>query len=303
MAETIGFVGLGQMGRQMAERLAQAGFALRVWNRTRQRAEGLPSATVCDSPREAARGVDLVVSSLADDQAVTDVVLGDGGLLAGLGDGAVHMGTSTISYALAGRLTEAHAARGRTFVATPVLGRPEAAARGELWILTGGDAAAIARCQPVLGVIGRGQVHLGTQQQALLAKIIANFMIASTIELLGEATALGAKGGIEPADLVRMLTQTLFGSPVVNGYGARIASGAYEPAGFRMALGLKDIELALGCGRELRAPLPAANVVREHMIEALARGHDAWDWSGVAAIAHEAAGLRAGDPPPSTRRP
>jgi 3-hydroxyisobutyrate dehydrogenase-like beta-hydroxyacid dehydrogenase len=307
MAETIGFVGLGQMGRQMAGRLLKAGISLRVWNRTRRNAEDLEGAggnprvsatataaatvKVCDSPREVATGVEIVVSSLADDRAVHDVVRGNDGLLGGLGPGAIHVGTSTISYALAATLAEAHAARGSVFVASPVLGRPEAAEHGLLWLLTGGDATAIARCQPVFAAIARGQVHLGTQPQALLGKIVANFMIAGTIELLAEATALGAKGGIAPKDLVAMLGGTLFGSSIVTGYGARIAAGTYQPAGFRMALGLKDVELALSAGHELRAPLPVAGIVRDHIIEALARGYDAWDWSGLAAIVHQAAGL------------
>jgi len=288
---SIGFVGLGQMGRPMAARIQQAGFPLRVWNRTRKEAVEIGGATICDRPRDAAGGAEIVVSSLADDRAVEEVVLGADGVLAGLGAGAIHVGTSTISYALATRLGEAHAARGTHFVAAPVLGRPDAAAQGQLWLLTGGDAGAVARCQPVLAAIGRGQVHLGSAPQAALGKIVANFMIAGTIELLGEATALAAKGGIPPADLVGMLTGTLFGSPIVSGYCARIAGGAYEPAGFRMALGLKDVELALSAGRDLRAPLPVAGVVREHIVEALARGRESWDWAGIAGVIHQAAGL------------
>ena len=196
--ETVAVVGLGRMGQQMAARLAENGFSLRVWNRTRGRAEGLPGAAICASPEEAATGASIVISSLADDTAVREVVLGAHGLLAGLAPDAVHLGTSTISVRLARELAAAHAAAGRLFAATPVLGRPDAAARGELWILTGGDAAAMARAQPVLAVLGRGQVRLGDAPQAMLGKILANFMIAGTLELLAEATTLGEKGGIPP---------------------------------------------------------------------------------------------------------
>src|SRR5262252_8025081 len=114
--KTIAFVGLGQMGRQMAERLAGAGFSLRVWNRTRSRAEGLPNAQVFESAREAAAGAELVLTSLADDRAVREVVLGPDGVIAGLPSGGVHVGTSTISLRLVGELGEAHAARGQPFV-------------------------------------------------------------------------------------------------------------------------------------------------------------------------------------------
>jgi 3-hydroxyisobutyrate dehydrogenase-like beta-hydroxyacid dehydrogenase len=282
------------MGRQMAERLANAGVSLRVWNRTRARAEGLANAQAFDSAREAAAGADLVLSSLADDRAVRDVVLGDDGVIAGLAAGGVHVGTSTISLRLAGELADAHAARGQQFVAAPVLGRPDAAARGELWILTGGDDAAIARAEPALARLGQGQIRVGDARQAALAKLLANFMIAGTIELLAEATTLGEKGGIAPPALIDLLTKTLFGSPIVKGYGGRIAAGQFRPAGFAVPLGLKDVELALEAGHDLRAPLPVASVARDHLIAALARGRGDWDWGALATVVREAAGLDGG---------
>ena len=294
-SRTVAVLGLGRMGQQMASRLAANGFSLRVWNRTHGRADGLPGAKLCASPEEAAAGASIVVSSLADDTAVREVVLGAHGVLAGLGAEAVHVGTSTISVRLARELAAAHAAAGRAFAATPVLGRPDAAGRGELWILTGGDAEALARAQPALAVLGRGQVRLGDAAQAMLGKILANFMIAGTLELIAEATTLGEKGGIAPAALVGMLTDTVFGSPIVKGYGPRLAAGQYLPAGFTVPLGLKDAELALEAARELQAPLPVASVVRDHLIGALARGRESWDWSALATAVREAAGLAAGD--------
>jgi len=189
--ERVAVVGLGRMGRAMAERLVAAGVELRVWNRTRARADGLDGARACGSPREATTGAAVVVSALADDAATRDVVLGDDGVLAGLDCGAVHISTSTISPALARALGEAHAAAGQAFVAAPVLGRPDAAARGELTLLVGGDDAAVARAQPVLAILGRVTLRMGDAFQALLTKVIANFLLAGTIELLAEATALG----------------------------------------------------------------------------------------------------------------
>ena len=128
-------------------------------------------------------------------------------------------------------------------------------------------------------------------RQAMLAKILANFMIAGTIELLAEATTLGEKGGIAPQALVDLLTRTLFGSPFVKGYGGRIASGQFRPAGFAVPLGLKDVELALEAGHDLQAPLPAASVARDHLLGALARGRADWDWGALATAVREAAGL------------
>jgi 3-hydroxyisobutyrate dehydrogenase-like beta-hydroxyacid dehydrogenase len=211
--------------------------------------------------------------------------------LAGLPAGGVHAGTSTISLRLAGELAEAHATRGQAFVATPVLGRPDAAGRGELWILTGGDQSAVGRAAPALACLGQGQIAVGTARQAALAKLLANFMIAGTIELLAEATTLGEKGGIAPPALVDLLTRTLFGSPIVKGYGSRMAAGEFRPAGFTVPLGLKDVELALEAARDLRAPLPVAGVARDHLIGALARGRADWDWGALATVVREAAGL------------
>jgi 3-hydroxyisobutyrate dehydrogenase-like beta-hydroxyacid dehydrogenase len=306
MADTsmiVGFVGLGRMGRQMAARLAAAGFPLRVWNRTRDKAQGLPGATVCASAREAASGAAVVVSSLADDPSVRAVVLGDDGILAGLSEGAVHVSASTISVRLARELSEAHEAAHRRLVVAAVLGRPEAAARGELWVLTGGGDEEVARVRPVLAAISQGEVRLGQPAQAMLGKIIANFMIAGTIELLAEATSLGEKGGLPAGEVVGMLTRTLFGSPVVKGYGARIAAGEYQPAGFPLPLGLKDVELALESSHDMRAPLPVAAVVRDHMLATLARGRDDWDWSGLASAVREAAGLGAAGSGPAHPAP
>jgi 3-hydroxyisobutyrate dehydrogenase-like beta-hydroxyacid dehydrogenase len=290
-SRTVAFIGLGQMGSAMARRLGEGGFRLRVWNRTPARARELPNAEVCPSAREAAAGADLVVSSLADDRAVREVVLGEGGLVAGLRRDAVHLGTSTISLRLVAELTQAHAAAGAAFAAVPVLGRPDAAGRGELWLLTGGDDGALARAAPALERLGQGRIHLGTPQQAMLAKLIANFMIAGTLELLAEATALGEKGGIAPPALIDLLTRTLFGSPIVKGYGARIAAGQFKPAGFPVPLGLKDVELALEAGHDLRVPLAVAGVARDHLLSALARGRGDWDWGALATAVREAAGL------------
>jgi 3-hydroxyisobutyrate dehydrogenase-like beta-hydroxyacid dehydrogenase len=287
----VGFVGLGRMGRGMAGRLLAAGFPLRVWNRTRARAEELRGARVCESPREAAAGVRIVVSSLADDAAVRAVVLGDDGVLAGLEEGSIHVSTSTISPGLARALADAHRDARRLFVACPVLGRPEAAALGELTLFLGGDDAALDAAMPVLEALGTVQHRMGDAFQALLTKVIANFLLAGTVELLAEATALGEKGGIAPAELVRTLSQTVVGSPAFKSYGARIAAGQYQPAGFVVALGLKDVELALASGRELRVPLPAVGVVREHLVGALARGRESWDWSALATVVRDDAGL------------
>ncbi len=285
----VAVVGLGNMGRAMARRLAGAGFRVRGWNRTRR--DAVPGVTICASLREATTGAAYVVTSLADDAAVAEVVLGDGGLLEVMEEQATHIGTSTISHGLASELAQVHTGRRRAFVAAPILGRPEAIDAGQAWLVLGGTADAIAPCQPLFAAISRGQTVMGQAPHALLGKICANFFLASTIEILGEASALGEKGGVPPALMMELFSATLLGSPATKTYASRIAEGNYRESGFRLPLGLKDLGLALDAGTDLRVPLPVADVVRGHLLEAMARGREAWDWSTIAAVAREAAGL------------
>jgi 3-hydroxyisobutyrate dehydrogenase-like beta-hydroxyacid dehydrogenase len=290
----VAVVGLGQMGRAMARRLVGAGFRVRAWNRTRPAPDAVPGVAICGSIREAATGAAYLITSLADDDAVRAVVLDDDGVLEVMEDRATHIGTSTISHGLARALAETHAARRRSFVAAPVLGRPEAAEAGQLWMILGGAPDAIASCQPLFAAMSRGQTILGEAPNAQLGKICANFVLASIIEILGEASALGEKGGIPPARLMELFSETLLGAPASKTYAARIGEGKYGEGGFRVPLGLKDVGLALAAGSALRVPLPVADVVRGHMLEAMARGRETWDWSVIAATAREAAGLKTG---------
>jgi 3-hydroxyisobutyrate dehydrogenase-like beta-hydroxyacid dehydrogenase len=286
----VSVIGLGNMGRAMAERLSAHGFELSVWNRSPVRAEGL-AAAVRGSAAEAAGECDVVLTSLANDDAVRDVVLGSGAVLEALAPDAVHAGTSTISTGLARELAERHAERGRAYVSAPVLGRPDAAASGQLYVVAGGDARALARCRPVFESIGQRTFELPDAPQANLAKVIVNFQLAGTLELLGEVFALAEKGGLAPTRALEILSGTLLGSPAVEGYGRRIVEGRFEPAGFAMPLGLKDLRLALRLGDELNVPLPAGEVVQDHMQAALAAGLGQLDWSGLTRIVRRDAGL------------
>ena len=191
----VGFIGLGNMGLPMAKNLLAAGHELSVWNRTPAKAGPLreKGARVAGTPAEAARGAEVVVSMLADDSAVQDAVLGNDGVHAGLGKGAVHVSSSTISVALSERLTEAHASAGQGYVAAPVFGRPEAADAKQLWVVTAGPKADVERCRPLLEAVGRGLTVLGEKaSSANVVKLSGNFLIASVIETLGEAMALVA---------------------------------------------------------------------------------------------------------------
>jgi 3-hydroxyisobutyrate dehydrogenase-like beta-hydroxyacid dehydrogenase len=289
----IGVIGLGQMGSAIARRLIGAGHRVTVYNRTRARAEALEvaGAVVADRPVGASTG-DAVITMLADDQAVEAVVLGNDGVLQGLREDAVHLSMSTITVALSERLASAHRAAGRQYVAVPVFGRPDVAESGNLFIVAGGEAEAIARCQPLFDAIGQRTFVIGdTPQWANLVKLSGNFLIASMIESLGEAVALMRKSGVDPQRFIDVITGSLFAAPVYRTYGKLIVEQHFQPAGLAMALGLKDIRSVLAAAEAQHVPMPVASLLRDHFITGIARGGEGLDWSAVTRVAAEAAGL------------
>jgi len=289
----VGFIGLGKMGRGIAENLLKAGHSLTVYNRTRARAESLAAqgARVAATPADASRG-DAVFTMLADDSALESVALSDSGIVASLPRGAVHISLATISVALSNRLAEAHARAGSEFVAAPVFGRPEAAAAAKMFVVAAGPAAVLARCQPLFDAIGQRTFPMGDQPASAIAvKLAGNFMLASVVETLGEAFALVRKYGIPPAQFLDLITSSIFPAPVYKAYGTLIAEQRFQPAGFQLPLGLKDVRLALAAAEAVGVPLPVASLVRDQMLTALARGFGESDWSVLGKLSAENAGL------------
>jgi 3-hydroxyisobutyrate dehydrogenase-like beta-hydroxyacid dehydrogenase len=228
---------------------------------------------------------------LSNDDAVEAVTFGEGGILATLGDGAVHVSSSTISVELATRLSAAHAEAGQRFVVAPVFGRPEAAEAAKLFVVAAGEPGAVQAVSPIFEAIGqRTFVVADDPKAASLVKLSGNFLIASVIESLGEAMALVSKAGVDKQQYLDLLTSTLFGAPVYRTYGGLIAREEFEPAGFAAALGLKDVRLVLAAGDELRVPLPVASLLRDRFLTLLANGGEHLDWSAVGALSSWEAG-------------
>lgn len=276
----IGFIGLGNMGSAIATRLLGAGHRLRVWNRSSEPAQRLVGAGAepLATAREAC-AADVVFSILSDDRSVREVLL-EAALPAE--PGTVHVNMATISPELSDELAARLAAAGCSYIAAPVLGRPDVAAAGKLNILAAGPAAAIERVQGLLEVIGQRTWRFGERAaQANVAKLAVNFMLAAAIESMGEAAALAGGYGIEPATLFTLLSQTLFPGPVYEGYGRVIAESRFEPAGFKARLGLKDVRLALAAAEAVNTPMPVGSLVRDSMLEALARGQSEQEFGAV----------------------
>jgi len=290
----VGWIGLGNMGQAMARNLIKAGHEVVAYNRTRARAEelGREGARVVSSPAETATAP-IVVTMLADDPALEDVIFGSGKVLETLGRGNTHISMSTISVALSKRLAEVHRKLGQVYVAAPVFGRPEAAAAAKLFIVVAGPKEAVAQCQPLFDALGQRTYAVGEEASAAnVIKFSGNFLIASMIESLAEAFALVRKHGIDPQQYLEILTSSFFNAPVFKTYGGLIAQDKYEPVGFRLALGLKDIRLALAAAEAAAVPMPVASLIRDRMLTAMAQGKQDADWASFARLAAENAGLK-----------
>jgi 3-hydroxyisobutyrate dehydrogenase-like beta-hydroxyacid dehydrogenase len=296
----VGFIGLGNMGLPMARNILRAGHKLTAYNRTRSRAEELvkDGANIVESPSDAAANAEIVISMLADDNAVKGVVWADRsntGLLGSLAGNAVHVSMSTISIALSQQMSEAHKAKGQHYVSAPVFGRPEAAAAAKLWIVAAGEAEQVDRCQPVFDAMGQGVFRVGGEpSRANVVKVAGNFLIAAMLEAMGESFALVKKAGVDVTQFLEIIN-SLFRSPVYQSYGSLIATEKYTPAGFKLELGLKDVRLALEAAEATATPVPLASLIRDHLVSGIARGYGDLDWSALARVVADDAGISTGE--------
>jgi len=289
----IGFIGLGNMGKAIAGNLIKGGHKLTVWNRSPGPAQELAKlgAAAASSPAEAFAN-DIVISMLADDKALRGSLI-DNGVLAGARQDVLHINMATISVALAEELTELHAKLGQGYVAAPVFGRPDAAEAAKLNVVVAGPRQLVDRAQPLFDLVGQKTWHMGDEpRRANAAKLAGNFMIGAAIEAMAEATTLAAGYGVPAADLLDLLTNTLFASPVYKGYGGMIAADRYQPAAFKLSLGLKDLRLALAAGDQANVPLPMASLVRDNLLAAVANGEGDLDFAALARVAQRQAGQR-----------
>lgn len=276
----IGFLGLGQMGRPMVERLKGAGHSVKVYNRTRR------SADVLSEP-EQVLDAEVVITMLADDAAVRSVWI-DSGMARKLPAGAIHLNMATVSMAIAREL----AALQKNYVAAPVFGRPPLAAQGQLDIIAAGPNEALERCKPLFSALGKQTFVVGEEPAAANAvKIARNFLLACLIESLGEAFALVRKCGVEPQNFLDVIGSTSLGSPAYKSYGKMIVEQAWKPAQFAMPLGVKDVELALATARDAGMGLELGEMIRAHLMDAIRAGRGEEDWAALAGHIADQAGL------------
>lgn len=277
----VGFLGLGQMGAPMAQRLLHAGHELNVWNRTEARADPLlrHGAVLAGTPAEAELGADVVITMLFDDHAYERVLFGDNGLMDALSPGAIHVACSTISVALSERLTAEHARRGHSFVAAPVFGRPNFAESGRLWIVAAGPDEAISRVRPLFEPLSRGVTVIGCEPRLAHAlKLGGNFLISAMVHSLSEAFVFAEGQGMNPDLFIETVNNALFQSPFYAAYGKVMLHPPEQP-GVPLDLGAKDLKLFREAAAARGTRLSLADAMAEVFTEAQKNGLGSEDWA------------------------
>jgi 3-hydroxyisobutyrate dehydrogenase-like beta-hydroxyacid dehydrogenase len=226
---------------------------------------------------------------VADDKALTEVVKE---ISAALAKGAIHVAMGTHGVHVLREVDAVHGKAGQLFIASPVLGRPEAAAAGQIAIVPAGPAAAIEKVAPLNALMGRRTFPAGEKPEGAAAvKLANNMLIGCAIEAMGEAFSLVRKYGVDPQAFYEVFTDGLFSAPAYKVYGNIIAKELYDQVGFTTALGLKDTGLMLAAGLAENIPLPSLNVYRDKLLAAMANGDANRDWSVVARHQARSAGL------------
>jgi len=291
----IAFLGLGRMGSAMASRLAQDGtLSLVVWNRSPDKAKPLTDlgARAAADPAAAIEGAEIVMTSLLDDASVEAVFHEGSPALAAMRPNAIHLGLTTVSPDCGNRLQALHAAHATRYVSGPVLGRPDAAAKGALVQFLAGEASAFAEVEAACKAFAVRTVALpGPAGAANSQKLCVNFFLACQLEAMSECYTLGDALGVSREALAGFFAQ-IFAHPGFKDYAARMNQRQGDGAnGFAMTAGLKDVRLIRDAAAKVHCPVDIADVVASKMEEAVAKGMGGQDWSAVQEISRLRAGL------------
>jgi 2-hydroxy-3-oxopropionate reductase len=293
MADTVGFIGLGIMGKPMAENLIEAGYELVAYNRTREKAEELDGATVAETPKEVAQQSDVIITMLPDSPQVEEVLSGEDGVLEGVKEGALVVDMSTISPVVTEELADEASERGASMLDAPVSGGDVGAIDGTLSIMVGGSEEDFGRALPLFEVMGNTVTHVGRVGTGQVAKAANQIVVALTIEAVSEALVLGSKGGVPPEKILDVLGGGLAGNKVMEVKREKMLEHSFDP-GFRVELHHKDLGIALAAGREYGVTLPVTAIV-DQMLETLKLlGRGDQDHSALLTLIEESSGHEIG---------
>jgi len=291
MAQVIGFIGLGIMGRPMAKNLLKAGYSLVVRSRSRGPVDELvkAGATAAASPKDVAAQCDVLVTMLPNSPDVEQVALGPDGIIEGARRGLVYADMSTISPIVSQKVGKALEARGVAMLDAPVSGGEKGAVDGALSIMVGGDKAVFERVLPIFQAMGKTITLLGPLGFGGFTKLANQIIVAVNLTALAEALTLGKKAGLDRELLLTALAGGLAGSKCLDQKKPNYVSGTYNP-GFKIDLHYKDLGLIMESARALGVPLPATAVVQELFSALRVKGRGSLDHSGVITLLEDLAG-------------
>jgi 3-hydroxyisobutyrate dehydrogenase/2-hydroxy-3-oxopropionate reductase len=297
MPQSVGFIGLGIMGQPMALNLLQAGFKLRVYNRTAGKAGPLEQAgaAVATSPAEAARDADFVVIIVSDSAAVEEVTLGKGGLLETVRAGAIVIDSSTISPAVSRKMACQAAGKGASWLDAAVTGSKHGAEKGELTFMVGGDRETFERALPVLKVLGKKHIYCGQHGLGLAAKLAQNTIQATMVEVFCEGFVLATKAGVPPQTMLEIIQSSMARANLTDFKAPFIFQGDFTPY-FPLKLMHKDLELAMEAAYAQNVPMPTLASVKEVYSAAKAQGKGDLDYAAVITFLEELAGVKVRTP-------
>ncbi len=292
MIKAISYLGLGTMGQGMASNLLKAGYKLTVWNRDTEKCEPFArnGARVADTPADAVSGVDLVLYSLSDDQAIDEVVFGAKGILTAIKAGQIAIDMSTVLPATSLREQEAYAKRGVDFLDAPVFGSKNESAKAKLWIMAAGNKAIFEEVKPVLEHLGQTVHYFGKNGNAAAMKLVGNLIVALEMEALAEGLVLAQKAGLDLNTVMEVVKVADFRSPLLVSNGGNILKRDFSTS-FALELMLKDADLIEKFGENLESPIPALQVVKTNLAAAVALGFGKENASAVIKALEKEAGV------------
>ena len=295
MADTVGFIGLGIMGKPMAKNLIEAGHELVVYNRTPKKAEELAGAgaVVAASPREVAEQSDVVVTMLPDSPQVEEVLVGEEGVFEGVKEGALIVDMSTISPVITEELAARAKEKGATMLDAPVSGGDVGAIEGTLSIMVGGSDEDFQRARPLFEAMGKTVTHVGRSGAGQVVKAANQIVVALTIEAVSEALVLGSKAGVAPGKILDVLGGGLAGNKVMEVKREKMLTHSFDP-GFRIELHHKDLGIALAAGREYGVTLPVTAIVDQMLQDLRMRGRGDRDHSALLTLIEDSSGHEIG---------
>lgn len=291
----VAFIGLGNMGSGIAQCILRAGYDLTVWNRTASKMQPLidQGAKGAKTAREAVTGADVVVTGLMDDQSILDTLQAENGILAGMKRGAVHVCVTTMSPQCADELARIHRDHGSHYVSGPVVGRPDAAATGQLSSYLAGDPAAVETVMPVCRAYAKQVVAISNRPSAAnCMKLCINYSVVSVIELIGETYVFAEKCGVKLDHLRDFFQQAAFAHPALKMYAEKLRARDFAGrGGFVMKGGLKDVRLMLATAGGVGAPLEIGWIVERKLQAGVNAGMEETDWSAFYEVTRQEAGL------------